>query len=94
MKKVLTAAAIIAMATAFTACGDDSSSASGPSCEVKDTATGIKVIESIPELGEYTTEYKKNDDGTYGDSFGFTSMSYEEAKASAQRDCDNFLGAE
>lgn len=91
MKKIMIAAAAFAMAAAFTACGDDSSSA-GLSCEVKVTDNAVLVVENIPGLGEFTTSYDKNAEGTYG-VMGFGSYSLEEAKAMAQEDCDAFYAS-
>lgn len=94
MKKILIATAAIAMAAAFTACSDDSSSASSsdPTCEVKDAAVGIQVIETIPGLGESTDTYMKNMDGTYAEPYGMNkSMTHDEAMAQANETCKNFL---
>ena len=87
MKKVLIAATAFAMAAAFTACSDDSSSA-GPSCEVQVTATGVSAIQHIPGLGDYPTTFEKVGEDDYSD--GFNHYTLEEAKAAANENCALF----
>lgn len=93
MKKIILTIAVLGIASVFTACGDDSSSSSA-SCEVKTTSTGLQVVQSIPLLGEYTSDYTLQADGTYKDGYGQIYATLDEAKAAAQNDCDNFNKAE
>lgn len=52
------------------------------------------MVQSIPLLGEYTSDYTLQADGTYKDGYGQIYATLDEAKAAAQNDCDNFNKAE